>query len=70
LPAKLEADITPYFEEAVKNGIIPNDGGLALAPKTDLEFFQFSGALKGENLKADDFWDLEPLKAAIGKLGK
>jgi len=70
LPAKLEADITPYFEEAVKNGIIPNDGGLALAAKTDLEFYRLSGALKGEDLKAGDFWDLGPLKAAISKLGK
>ena len=70
IPAKLEADITPYFEEAVKTEIIPNDGGLALAPKTDLEFFTLSGALKGENLKAEDFWDLAPLKAAIVKLGK
>jgi len=70
IPAKLEADITPYFEEAVKNGIIPNDGGAALAPKTDLDFFTLSGALKGENLKAEDFWDLAPLKAAIAKLGK
>jgi NitT/TauT family transport system substrate-binding protein len=70
IPAKLEADITPYFEEAVKNAIIPNDGGAALAPKTDLDFFTLSGALKGENLKAEDFWDLAPLKAAIAKLGK
>lgn len=70
LPAKLEADITPYFEEAVKNGIIPNDGGAGLAPKTDLDFFTLSGALKGENLKAEDFWDLAPLQAAIAKLGK
>jgi len=70
IPAKLEADITPYFEEAVKNGIIPNDGGAGLAPKTDLDFFTLSGALKGENLKAEDFWDLVPLKAAIAKLGK
>ncbi len=70
LPAKLEADITPYFEEAVKNGIIANDGGLALAPKTDLDFFKLSGALKGEDLKVGDFWDLGPLKAAISKLGK
>jgi NitT/TauT family transport system substrate-binding protein len=70
IPAKLEAEITPYFEEAVKNAIIPNDGGLALAPKTDLDFFTLSGALKGENLKAEDFWDLAPLKAAIAKLGK
>jgi NitT/TauT family transport system substrate-binding protein len=70
IPAKLEADITPYFEEAVKNGIIPNDGGTGLAPKTDLDFFTLSGALKGENLKAEDFWDLAPLRAAIAKLGK
>ncbi len=70
LPAKLEADITPYFEEAVKNGIIANDGGASLAPKTDLDFFTLAGQLKGENLKAEDFWDLAPLKAAISKLGK
>jgi NitT/TauT family transport system substrate-binding protein len=70
IPAKLEAEITPYFEEAVKNAIIPNDGGLALAPKTDLDFFTLSGALKGENLKTEDFWDMAPLKAAIAKLGK
>ena len=70
IPAKLEADITPYFEEAVKNGIIANDGGASLAPKTDLDFFTLSGALKGDNLKAEDFWDLAPLKAAIAKLGK
>jgi len=70
IPAKLEADITPYFEEAVKNGIIPNDGGAALAPQTDLEFFTLSGALKGESLKVEDFWDLATLKAALAKLGK
>jgi len=70
LPAKLEADITPYFEEAVKNQIIPNDGGAGRAPKTDLDFFTLAGQLKGENLKAEDFWDLAPLKAAISKLGK
>jgi NitT/TauT family transport system substrate-binding protein len=70
LPAKLEADISPYFEEAVKNEIIANDGGLALGPKNDLEFYKLSGALKGDNLKAEDFWDLGPLQAALAKLGK
>jgi NitT/TauT family transport system substrate-binding protein len=70
LPAKLEADISPYFEEAVKNQIIPNDGGAARAPKTDLEFFTLAGQIKGDNLKPEDFWDLAPLKAAIAKLGK
>ncbi|MDI6809653.1 MAG: ABC transporter substrate-binding protein [Candidatus Eisenbacteria bacterium] len=70
LPAKVEAEITPYYEEAVKNEIISNDGGAGLAPKTDLEFFRLSGQLKGEDLKVEDFWHLAPLKEAITKLGK
>jgi NitT/TauT family transport system substrate-binding protein len=70
IPAKLEADITPYFEEAVKSGIIANDGGAALAAKNDLEFYRLSGALKGDNLKAEDFWDMTSLQAGLAKLGK
>ena len=70
LPAKLEAEITPYFEDAVKNGIISERRRGQVAPKTDLEFFALSGHLKGENLKVEDFWDLAPLKAAMAKLGK
>jgi NitT/TauT family transport system substrate-binding protein len=68
LPAKLEGEIEPYFDEAVKNGIFPDDGGGERAAKNDLEFFQLSGALKGENLKVEDFWDFGPLKAALGKV--
>lgn len=68
LPAKLEGEIEPYFDEAVKNGIFPNDGGGERAAKNDLEFFQLSGALKGEGLKVENFWDLGPIKAALGKV--
>ena len=68
LPAKLEGEIEPYFDEAVKNNIFPNDGGGERAAKNDLEFFQLSGALKGEALKVEDFWDLGPIKAALGKV--
>ena len=68
LPAKLEAEILPYFQEAVQGGIIPNDGGGESAAKNDLEFFQLSGALKGENLKVSDFWSFAPLKAALAKV--
>ena len=68
IPAKLEAEILPYFEEGVKNGIFPNDGGAANAAQNDLDFFKLSGSIKGDNLKADDFWFLGPVKAAIGKL--
>ncbi|HSC93391.1 MAG TPA: ABC transporter substrate-binding protein [Burkholderiales bacterium] len=68
LPAKLEAEILPYFEEAVQGGIFPNDGGGQRAAKNDLEFFALAGALKGENLKVEDFWTFAPLNAALAKV--
>jgi NitT/TauT family transport system substrate-binding protein len=68
LPAKMEQEILPFFEEAVQSGIFPGDGGMDGAAKNDLEFYALSGALKGENLKADEFWHLAPLKAALAKV--
>ena len=68
LPAKLEDEIMPFFEEAVQDGVFPNDGGVDDAAQNDLEFYTLSGALKGENLKVEDFWYLAPLKAALGKV--
>ena len=68
LPAKLESEILPFFEEAVQNGVFPNDGGAANAAQNDLEFYGLSGALKGDNLKVEDFWYLAPLKAALANV--
>jgi NitT/TauT family transport system substrate-binding protein len=68
LPQKMEGEILPYFEEAVQNGVFPNDGGINSAAKNDLEFYSLSGALKGENLKADDLWYFAPLKAALANV--
>jgi NitT/TauT family transport system substrate-binding protein len=68
LPAKMEGEILPFFEEAVKNGVFPNDGGAENAAKNDLEFFRLSGALQGENLKVEDFWHLKTLKAALAAI--
>ena len=65
LPAKMEDEILPYFQEAVQNGVFPNDGGAENAAKNDLDFYSLSGALKGDNLKVDDFWYFGPLKAAL-----
>jgi len=67
LPAKMEDEILPYFEEAARNGVFPNEGGGESAAKNDLEFYSLSGALKGENLKVGDFWHFGPLKAALAK---
>jgi len=69
LPAKMEPEILPFFQDAVKSGIFPTDGGGERAARNDLEFYSLSGALKGENLKVEDFWYLAPLKAALAKVG-
>jgi len=68
LPAKLEQEILPYFDEGVQNDIFPNDGGGERAATSDLKFFRLAGALTGDNLKVEDFWDLGPLKAALARL--
>jgi len=68
LPAKMEDEILPFYQEAVQNGVFPNDGGAESAAKNDLEFYGLSGAIKGENLKVDDFWYLAPLKAALATI--
>jgi NitT/TauT family transport system substrate-binding protein len=68
LPAKMEDEILPFFQEAAQNGVFPNDGGGEGAAKNDLEFYSLSGALKGENLKVEDFWHFAPLKAALPKV--
>lgn len=68
LPAKMEDEILPYFQEAVQNGVFPNDGGAENAAKNDLEFYSLSGALKGEKLKVENFWYFVPLKAALANV--
>ena len=68
LPAKLEAEILPYFKEGVESGIFPNDGGGARAAQNDLEFFHLSGALKSPGLKVENFWTFAPLDAALARL--
>ncbi|HSF04111.1 MAG TPA: hypothetical protein VLA62_13970, partial [Solirubrobacterales bacterium] len=69
LPAKLEAEIVPFYQEGVQGGIFPNDGGAASAAKNDLEFFKLAGQIKVDTPKAEDFWDPKPLKAALSKVG-
>ena len=71
LPAKLEGELPGYFQQGVQNGIFPADGGAKSAAKDDLEFFTISGALKGTpaELKVEDFWYLDPLRKALGRVG-
>jgi NitT/TauT family transport system substrate-binding protein len=69
LPEKLEAEVLPYYQEGVRDGIFPADGGVAKAAATDLEFYSLAGQIKGDGLKAEDFWNLTALKAALSRVG-
>jgi NitT/TauT family transport system substrate-binding protein len=69
LPEKLEAEVLPYYQEGVRGGIFPADGGAAKAAATDLEFYSLAGQIKGDGLKAEDFWNFTALKAALSKVG-
>lgn len=70
LPAKLEAEIMPFYEEAAQGGIYPADGGGERAARNDLEFYRLAGQIKGDaDPKVEDFWHFGPLKAALAKVG-
>jgi NitT/TauT family transport system substrate-binding protein len=71
MPADMQKEILPYFQEAVTAGVFPVNGGDAKSVKDDLAFFSLSGQLQGDaaSLKAEDFWDLKPLEKVIAKIG-
>ena len=71
LPADLEAEVLPFFEQAAETGMHPANGGIGAAAG-DLEFYAVAGQLKGEpaSLKAEDFWDLRPLNRVLDKVGR
>ncbi|MEX0697802.1 MAG: ABC transporter substrate-binding protein [Dongiaceae bacterium] len=71
LPADLEGEVLPYFQESVENGAFGNNGGLKAA-QDDFDFYSIAGQLEGDPaaLKVEDFWDLGPLTKALGKLGQ
>lgn len=71
LPADQAKSITPYFTELAKGGAFPPNGGGMAAAKDDFAFYTLSGQLTGDpaSLKVEDFWALEPLNRALGKVG-
>ena len=66
LPADLEGQIGPYFEQAVGEAMFPNDGGGEAAAQSDFAFYSKAGQLEGspDELQVEDFWYLEPLEQA------
>ena len=71
LPADLDQEILPYYEESTKSGAFPNNGGSSDAVKDDFDFYAIAGQLEGDpsSLKVEDFWDFGPLNRALEKLG-
>ena len=72
LPSDLEGDVGPYYKEAVEVGMFPDNGGGAEAAKSDFKFYTVAGQLQGmaEDLKVEDFWDLDPLNKALDTVGR
>jgi NitT/TauT family transport system substrate-binding protein len=71
LPADLEEEMVPYFEESVASNAFPNNGGDETAAKDDFAFYALAGQIEGDpaTLKVEDFWTFEPLKKALAKVG-
>ena len=71
LPPEVVEDIKPYYADAVEVGLFPANGGGADAARDDFEFYTVAGQIQGDpaSLKVEDFWDLDPLNAALAKLG-
>jgi NitT/TauT family transport system substrate-binding protein len=72
LPADLEKEVVPYFEESVASGTFPNNGGGEAAAKADFDFYSLAGQLQGDPamLEVEEFWELGPLNRALDKLGR
>ncbi|MGH3459425.1 ABC transporter substrate-binding protein [Aeromicrobium sp.] len=67
LPAELEEELLPYYEQASEEGLFTDDCGGEAAAQDDFEYYGAAGQLKGEpaDLKVEDFWTLDPMKKAV-----
>jgi len=71
LPEAAAADITPYYTNAVENGVYPLDGGSPENVRADLEFLAAAGQVEapGDDFEPSAYWDFGPLRAARANLG-
>ena len=67
LPADLEEELLPYYEQGVEEGLFTQDCGGEEAAQDDFEFYGAAGQLEGDpaSLEVEDFWTLEPMQAAL-----
>ena len=64
--------LLPAFTQGVEIDLYPDNGGSADSVKEDFTFYTTAGSLEGDpnELKVEDYWYLEPLNAAVEKLGR
>ena len=67
LPADLEGELLPYYEQGVEEGLFTQDCGGEQAAQDDFEFYSAAGQLTGDpaSLQVEDFWTLEPMQTAL-----
>jgi NitT/TauT family transport system substrate-binding protein len=67
LPAELEEELLPYYEQAAEEGLFTQDCGGEAAAQEDLEFYAQAGQVKGDpaELNVEDYWNLEPAERAL-----
>jgi NitT/TauT family transport system substrate-binding protein len=72
LPADLEKELLPYYEQAAEEGLFTQDCGGEAAAKEDFEFYNAAGQLKGDpaDLQVEDFWSLDQLESAVSAVEK
>ena len=60
---------SPTTRRGRRSGLFTQDCGGEAAAQDDFEFYHAAGQLKGDpaSLKVEDFWSLEPLKAAVAR---
>jgi NitT/TauT family transport system substrate-binding protein len=70
LPAELEKELLPYYEQAADEGLFTQDCGGEPAAKEDFEFYNAAGQLKGDpaDLKVEDFWSLDQTDKAVSSV--
>jgi NitT/TauT family transport system substrate-binding protein len=72
LPAELEKELLPYYEQAAEEGLFTQDCGGEPAAKEDFEFYSEAGQLEGDpaDLQVEDFWSLDQTEKALSSVEK
>src|ERR671923_806440 len=70
LPAELEKELLPYYEQAAEEGLFTEDCGGEAAAEEDFEFYNAAGQLEGDpaDLQVEDFWSLDQLEGAVSSV--